>query len=425
VETRISRRFWPERKRRTSRVRQIAAPFATLAMTLLICFGLMEVVLRAFPGLIGVAVLDRFEPNLRAEIAGRLGLRTTENTLRITPQMRSDHGPTIYLPAPGSTFVMFADSVDLAQGAIERQPMDRNGLCNQPQKAERSEAAIFVAGDSFVFCTGVAPNDTMTPKLEALTGTSVYNIGVPGVGPDEYLEMMKRLAPIYHPRIAIMVIYEGNDLRDLAFTRRFLETGEDPRVKARQSAPAWSYAAEFIAAGAHVLLSPLWRRLVGSGARDFRYAAMVGGKKVEMNVTNRDQDEVEWAFRLQRGQTDIDLFGPPLQAFVEWARVNQITPFLAYVPTMHTAYADSVKFSDVAVGAAVQAMSTLQRQWLAALATSLDCPFIDTTDDLQKAARNNVLTHFPANVHLTPAGHEIVARRFDRELRQRSIVTTR
>jgi hypothetical protein len=57
----------------------------------------------------------------------------------------------------------------------------------------------------------------------------------------------------------------------------------------------------------------------------------------------------------------------------------------------------------------VNKFSADQRAWFEKFTASLGIPFVDLTPHFQKAATQGELTHFPGNVHLTPAGHRIVA----------------
>ncbi len=128
-----------------------------------------------------------------------------------------------------------------------------------------------------------------------------------------------------------------------------------------------------------------------------------------MNVTNRDLDEPRHARMLQAGEIDLDVFAAPLAAFVAWAEEAGIQPVVTYIPSMYTAYAATVTFEDPQVGTAVQAFSDAQRAWLTAHAEAGGYAYLDFTPAFQQAAAEGVVTHFPANVHLTPQGHEVVA----------------
>ncbi len=387
--------------------RLLAIKGLTVVLTLLIGLGFVEVALRAFPDLVGLAILARMQPPVRTEIATRLGLPTLETAIRISPEMRTDHGPTIVLPGANSWTYLYGDRVDLDQGAVELVQVDENGLCNDPTAAQR-KADILVAGDSFTFCTAVTADNTATHKLEELSGRSVYNLGIRGVGPDEYLEMIKRYAPRFKPSIVVMNIYEGNDLRDVIIKKRFVEGGGKKDDDQEWHLPTWSYAAQFLEAGVGLVVRYVEQNFLGE-EHNFRYSAPVGDRIMAMNITNKDQGEVDKAMDLRDGKIKVDLFAAPISAFVQWAKSQGISPVVTYIPSMYTVYEGKVKFEDPDVGSAVQAFSAAQRQWFAANAAGIGYTYVDLTPFFQQAAASGVLTHFPSNVHLTAKGQEVVA----------------
>lgn len=395
-----------------------------ILLALFLVFGITESVLRVVPRLINVALLAQFEPPLSDEIANRLSLPTKKSAVQISSEIRGDGGQTIFLRQASAPTLIKADSVDIEMGAVEKVMMDQNGLKNDPVLAVRSEAKIFIAGDSFIFCPGVSAADTASAQLQVLSGLKVYNLGVAGVGPYEYLEVIKKHAAAFRPSIVIMSIYEGNDLRDVLRTKAFMESKNTKRKAER--IPFWtkSYAIQFIRANAK-FITRLFNQKVGRDVEpNFRYSALVAGQRVKMNTTNRDLNEVEHALMLKSGQVSLDSFIPPLAAFTEWARKNDVIPIVIYIPSMYTAYAKTVIFEDPDVGEAVKHMSEAQRQWFAANTQHLGLRYLDLTVDFQVAAENGGITHFPANVHPTRKGNEVIARRLFVFLRETNAITT-
>jgi hypothetical protein len=391
------------------RFRLVAVKALTIAIALLIGFGLIEVVLRSFPGLIGLNVLEQMEPSLRAEIADRMGLPTQATSIRITSAMRSDGGPPFTLPGANASRYSFADPADIALGAREQIRSDENGLCNQPEKASLTKIDILIAGDSFTACTAIMPNEAASQRLEDMSGLITYNVGVGNTGPDEYLEMLKRFAPKMQPRIAVMNIYEGNDLRDVLRKKRFVESGGTSEKDRELQPPAWSYAAQFFEGAYKVAVRYIKANVVAAQDHNFRYSAPVGDHIMAMNITNKDQGEVERALELRDGKISTDAYAEPLTAYVTWAKSNGIVPVVAYLPSMYTVYEGTVRFEDANVGSAVQAFSAAQRRWFAAHADAIGFSYLDLTPFFQQAAAQGAVTHFPSNVHLSQKGQELVA----------------
>jgi hypothetical protein len=389
----------------TGRFRLFAIKCTIILVTLLVGLGFMEVVLRTFPSLISLDILARMEPTMRTQIANRLGLPTIESTVQITSAMRTDGGPPFNLPGPNTEGYGFADPADLALGAAKFMKVDQNGLCNTPEKASRTKSDIVVAGDSFTACTAIVATQSATHRLEELSGFTVYNAGIGNTGPDEYLEMLKRFAPQFHPTITIINIYEGNDLRDVLRKKRFIESGGKDARNISSPAPAWSYATQFLTAGFEVA----YRYVESNVEHNFRYSAPVGGATMLMNITNKDQGEVQRAYELREGKISTDSFAAPMKAYVEWAKSQGAVPIVTYIPSMYTVYEGTVSFEDADVGQTVKAFSAAQRKWFAENAAAIGYNYIDLTPFFQQTAATGVVTHFPANVHLTPQGYDLVA----------------
>jgi hypothetical protein len=388
-------------------MRSFAIRLATIVIAFLMGFGLIEATLRAFPSLIGLNQLRYFEPSMRAEIAGRLGLPTFASSVWITSADRTDHGPPFAHPGPNEPRFSFMDKADIALGAPGRYAMDANGMCNPPMKAARGKADILVAGDSFTTCQGAMPQEGATQTIEEETGLTAYNLGIGGTGPYEYLEMLKRFAR-FKPRITVMNIYEGNDLRDIIQFKDFIASGGTSQKDRRNPPPAWSYAAQFFKTSEEVVEQFVKSRFTAAQDYNFRYSAPVGGHVLAMNVANKDQGEVERAIQLRDGRISTGLFAEPLKNYVDWAKANRITPIVTYIPSMYTAYQSTVTFENPEVGKVVQAFSAAQRKWLAEHAQSIGYNFLDLTPFLQEAAAQGVVTHFPSNVHLTAEGEKAV-----------------
>lgn len=393
----------------TSRLRAWVIQLVLMGFALLLALGLVEVMLRSFPELIGMRALSEMDPSLREKIADRLGLPTRNSMIEIPPNRRTDRGPTILMPRPNSALMQYNEKQDIAAGAAQVVHVDENGFCNVPAKAGRDRADILVAGDSFAFCTSVDPTETAAAKMEQISGVPVYNVAIGGVGPDVYLELLKKFAPRFKPKVAVMNIYEGNDLRDILAKREFLTSGRDSRRRGRSGFLAWSYAGQFIIANVRMAIKRVERAATRNQNFNFRYSAPVNGALVAMNVSNKDGDEVGSAMAIRDKKISFDEFRESMTDFVKWGRENNIIPIVSYIPSMYTVYEDSVKFEDPDVGSVVQAFSAAQRKWFADQAEKIGYFYRDMTPAFQAAARQGTLTHFPGNVHLTPSGHEIVA----------------
>lgn len=81
-------------------------------------------------------------------------------------------------------------------------------------RAVPSRVDIVAIGDSMTYGVS-APRDSSWPQqLGVLLGEQVYNMGLGGFGPLQYLHLAKSMAPALKPRLLIVGFYFGNDIMD-------------------------------------------------------------------------------------------------------------------------------------------------------------------------------------------------------------------
>lgn len=378
---------------------------ATVLIAAMLGLAAVEVVLRTFPSLVSLPLLDQFPPGLRQRIAVDLGLPTTMTRPRISSSERADHGPDFYLYKPSSDFTWRADAVDLERGVREVMTVDERGFCNPPEKSGWVQSDVLILGDSLPWCSGVPPEATVGARLQNATGLRVYSIALPSIGPYEDVELLRRFGLSLHPKAVVLNLSEGNDLRDILRYRNFVTSGD---ARNRDEAGAifeYSLALSVLRASVVTLVKTV-KKL---GDAEFRYAVRAEGKIVEMNVTNRDQDELATAQRVLDGELDPALLEEPLASFVQLSRENGFAPIVSYAPAAYTAYAKAITFHDPKAGALVSHLSNVQRKWLAENADRVGYRLVDMTPGFQAAAASSELLYYPANIHLTPAGHSLFA----------------
>jgi len=113
-----------------------------------------------------------------------------------------------------------------------------------------------------------------------------------------------------------------------------------------------------------------------------------------------------------RDEVSVDLFEPPLRSLVALGREHGFTPIVVYIPSAYTAYRRQAHFDDAGVEQTLTEFSDRQRGYFARKATEAGFVYRDLTPALQRAAAELPSTqrlYFRTNVHLTPAGHAVVA----------------
>ena len=84
------------------------------------------------------------------------------------------------------------------------------------RNARRPETADIVCiGDSMTYGVIVPASESWPVILAKLSGESVYNMGLGGYGPIQYLYLLQNLAVKLRPRTVIVGFYFGNDFFDV------------------------------------------------------------------------------------------------------------------------------------------------------------------------------------------------------------------
>ena len=380
--------------------------FSIFLLSIFLVLGIAEVFLRIFPSLISIPVLERFNSELRQTVADGLQLSTKSSRRIIPSSERTDGGPDFYTYQPNRTIMSPVDPIDAELGAVEGARIDQNGFCNPESAAERAPIDVLLLGDSMTFCTAIDADQTSSAMVEDIFGFSAYNLGIPGIGPFEYVELLRKYGLNREPKFVVMNINEGNDPRDVERFNDFrLHEKQSMDADAAGGPFAWSYSLAFIKAAIELQL----RQIDRNTGLDFRYSIEEPDGRVEMNIANADRDEVRYARRFNSGELSPAIFEPALDSFRDLARNNDFVPVILLIPGAYTAYAQSVVFNDQELSTTMTSGREIISEWLQDYAARNNIAFVDLAPAFQAAAKAGPLTHFPANRHLTPDGQRIVA----------------
>ncbi len=388
-----------------TQMRQTLVKVTGVALFAVLLLGIPELVLRLFPSLIAVSVIDRMHPDLRSEIASRLDLPVGSDYQIIPSAERLDQGPDLYLTKPNRPYFRPVDPIDAKAGARDTMHTDARGFCNPERIENLPRYDIATLGGSVPNCASVGGDEVFSTRLGDLLGVGSYNLTVYAVGPYEYNEIIARYYDELKPRVVIFAIAEANDLRD---SQRYLDhrAGKVRDRKGKLGGPfRVSYALAFVKASVEALA----KRISAATRPDFRYSVEAVGTRVGMNVTNGDSDELQAAKDMLDGKLSPDLYAAPLESFVGLAKAKGFRPVVLTVPAAYTVYQSSVIFEDPGIGGVMANYSETQRRWLAENAARIGYEYLDPTDFLQERAADGPLLYFPSDVHLTAAGHDALA----------------
>lgn len=89
-----------------------------------------------------------------------------------------------------------------------------------PRAPRAAQPVILGLGDSLTFGWGVEYEESFLRRLEVALGgpdeVRVLKAGIPGTGPTDQLQLLRRLLETVHPRVVIVGFYVGNDFQDAA-----------------------------------------------------------------------------------------------------------------------------------------------------------------------------------------------------------------
>lgn len=102
--------------------------------------------------------------------------------------------------------------------------MDSHGFRNIGAWPVRAD--VVAVGDSWVFSYGVNDEETWPRQVErSLPGSRVINLGLSGFGPEQYTRAYERFGAALHPKVLLYGIFPGNDLLDTGDFERWLAAG--------------------------------------------------------------------------------------------------------------------------------------------------------------------------------------------------------
>ncbi len=405
-------------------MRLIKGLIALLIPLLILTVG-VEFSLRILPQVIPLPLLQHFQPDMRLRIAEDRGLPTTRAAMAVE---RDDGGPLLRKFRPETEVNWTFQDKDAVPSIVT----DDMGFCNPPTASyHRVPIDVIAIGDSFTWCHTVPPAASWPAVLSRLSGRSTYNLGVPGIGLYEYLVILRRFGLSRQPRVVIMNVYEGNDLRDAM--RYWAYRNGRPATPAARDCSGWacrslgqrSYVYNLAVAINIEYLQPLFAasgpavdaafEAVDTDDLNFYYALDFGGEPVPFNLRNADRDEIAVATAMAQGALSPTLFDDALGEFVSLAATHGFVPVVAYTPSAHTAYAEYVRFEDPDLVPLMAGMSATLREYFRLSGERFGYFFLDLTGPLQDVIavqgpeRAQQLLYGPVSIHYSVYGHRRVA----------------
>lgn len=358
---------------------------------------------------------------------------------------------------PGEIYrLTYIDVPEMARGYPDAPPghppvpvvltSDARGFRNTGALLPRYD--ILAVGDSFVAGSNVSDDQCWTALLAAASGRSIYNLGVGGSGPPTYLSNFAYFGLELQPRLALFMIYEGNDFK------------EDVVIEgARSYRPSlWERVRNHIDFAMHS--SPVTLGLKRLSQRVFEtadanrpvpdYAAKVGWMPLRVTrggVTHYYSFDPKRVIYLNYGRAAFAATpewrstAQMLEQILQLSRSHHIQPVFIYAPSKpHVVMplaADAIPAVQLRNFLAYKKhhlpdADTLKRQVFANLGSeeqvvmdfcrTHDVPCLSLTPALSAATAAGAQTYFTYDQHWSPAGNAVAARAIGDFLRDRGLL---
>lgn len=327
-------------------------------------------------------------------------------------------------------------------GTVDRTlRTDANGFRNANLLDRYDLMAI---GDSFAEGSGVSDEHAWPAKLAQRSGATVYNLGMSGYAPLNYLAALKEYALAFKPRVVLCMLYEGNDFRsaksDLkvvepSFSKR-LQTHfkQSPLLNAMDRLIIETFAPLNCRGSVPGIEKMAWMPLavpVGSHANHYAFAP----KQLHDLYLTREEFAVDRHWLAPRKL---------LQQMHEQCRQAGCEFILVYAPTKaHVTLPlvwpglppggvrdfTAISFKgELPAGpvflanllARIEAKETVVRDWC----RREGIRFVSMTEALRAAAADGVQVYFTYDQHWTPEGHAVVADAIANVLAETPVATT-
>ncbi len=396
---------------------------------------LIETFLRIYPQIIDDRLILNFPPTkIKKKLSKKKNLFVTkENSIYIEGSNKKLYvfpkKPIFYPPSGidaqyGATNIFFA----------------KNGFCNR-YPIKDSYPSIMSFGDSFTFCSNLLPEQTFS-KLIKMPGKNYQNLnyGFGGLGPYDYLEIMKEKIN-NNTKLIVVGIYEGNDLLNSLLNIEFNKksTKEKLNIKLDKLIRDQYFMDD---------INPndeLYKRLIKKtflklyisnlfyaifikchtkesctqkfdkkNQINFKYYRNYENELQIFNTENADLGEVKLAEKIYKKEISeneiYNAWEPALKKMKSLSNSYNSKIIFIYIPSAYSAFGEKINFYDQNVKKIVFNFSDTERKVFKKICNKNNLECIDTTNHLIKYNEKNIKpSHFPSNVHLSPEGHAEIA----------------
>jgi len=194
------------------------------AASLLVCALIVEIFLRSFPHYLPADYRAAFPMNGLGLLQPGILERTPIDAVPLPYYTSHPITQTLPVPQDLKDRGLVARNHNADQ---ERYPKvvfstDRYGLANSavPERAD-----ILIVGDSFAYAAGMRVPLGLIARLQQQIPETIYNLGVPAIGPQREFYMLTNIGLPLRPKGVIWLFFGGNDIDDAASLARHQADG--------------------------------------------------------------------------------------------------------------------------------------------------------------------------------------------------------
>ncbi len=300
-----------------------------------------------------------------------------------------------------------------------------------------AQADWIVLGDSFAEGSGVSDEQVWVRLLAEKRGVSIYNLGMSGGSPVTYLDTLQKFGVGLKPKVALYMLYEGNDFRDSNFRAAKLQDPRGASLSERifKASPLRRLIKESVLRTfqpigrdrfcddprindpSHRMYPVAWLPIEIPAGGGYGYAFDV--KRLEQHYITEDQFRCSTACKeslrlMQEAKAVCDANG--IRMIVVYAPDTPHVLFddiAARVPAAQLHAFSATRMDDLpepeTVVAELKEGLAVRQRVMEAFCAAQNIPFIPLTDILRQKTQEGVKTYYSYDQHWSPEGHQVVA----------------
>ena len=313
---------------------------------------------------------------------------------------------------------------DLEYGASDIFFFNKQGFKN---KHIDTYAKILAFGDSFTFGSAVKPHQVWVKNIFNKTNIKeIYNYGLSGTGPYDYTNMLIEKANV-NTELIIYSIYEGNDFLNILRDLKIIDINNKKSNNqisnvTKNNKKNFIFLKKYL--GKLYTFNFTWAYLKKEFTPkqvdiiDFRYKKKSKDRLINFNIGNSDLDEVESANYLtqdvKKNFYQSVLKDSLIENFLNSSnyaeKYNSKIIFL-YIPSAYSAFGkENTVFNDKKIKNLVFEYSFIFEKIFKDICIDYKFNCLRATNALKVFNKtSDIPSHFPHNLHLTPAGNLVVS----------------